>query len=255
MKRIILSIVFFAIFGLCSVFAKTRFKALVLYENGGNHTSFTKEARLWIDSLARIKHFDADYVLNTNEFSPNFLSAYQLIIQLDFPPYGWQPGAMEAFRDYIEHGRGGWIGLHHATLLGDFDGYKMWPWFSTFMGGIVFKSYIPGFASGEVLVETINHPLFNGLPKHFKIQKEEWYTYDKSPRPNVKVLASVDEKSYMPIDVPKMGDHPVIWTNRKVGSRNVYIFMGHGPDLFSNIFYTRLFENAIDWTVKPYLKH
>jgi len=43
--------------------------------------------------------------------------------------------------------------LHHATLLGEFDGYPMWTWFSGFMGGIRFKNYIPDFAAARVKVE------------------------------------------------------------------------------------------------------
>ncbi len=43
--------------------------------------------------------------------------------------------------------------------------------------------------------------------------------------------ASVDEDSYAPASATKMGDHPVIWSNPHVRARNVYVFMGHGPDL------------------------
>jgi type 1 glutamine amidotransferase len=85
------------------------------------------------------------------------------------------------------------------------------------------------------------------IPESFVIPKEEWYTYDKSPRPNVHVLASVDESSYSPASDIKMGDHPVIWTNDHMTARNVYIFMGHGPDLFENKSFTTIFRNAINW--------
>jgi hypothetical protein len=44
-----------------------------------------------------------------------------------------------------------------------------------------------------------------------------------------------------------MGDHPVIWTNEQMKAKNIYIFMGHSPDLFKNKFYTTLFRNAIFW--------
>jgi type 1 glutamine amidotransferase len=64
---------------------------------------------------------------------------------------------------------------------------------------------------------------------------------------NVHVLASVDEATYAPDSPIKMGDHPVIWTNRKVAARNLYIFMGHSPDLFDNAAYTTLVRNAIFW--------
>jgi hypothetical protein len=46
-----------------------------------------------------------------------------LFIQLDFPPYSWKDKAVKAFEQYINEGRGGWIGFHHATLLGEFDGF------------------------------------------------------------------------------------------------------------------------------------
>jgi len=82
----------------------------------------------------------------------------------------------------------------------------------------------------------------------FQVTTDEWYTWDKSPRPNVHVLANVDESSYRPASTIKMGDHPVIWTNDHIAARNVYIFMGHGPDLFDNPFYTALLKNAIFWT-------
>jgi hypothetical protein len=86
-----------------------------------------------------------------------------------------------------------------------------------------------------------------GLPESFVITKEEWYTYDQSPRANVHVLASVDESTYSPASAVQMGDHPVIWTNERVAARNLYIFMGHGPWLFESKAFTTLFLNAILW--------
>jgi uncharacterized protein len=57
----------------------------------------------------------------------------------------------------------------------------------------------------------------------------------------------VDESSYFPDTTVKMGDHPVIWTNDRVKARNVYIFMGHSPELFDDWVYRRLVKNAIFW--------
>ncbi len=141
----------------------------------------------------------------------------------------------------------GWIGFHHASLLGEFDGYKMLQWFSVFIGGIIYKNYILTFASATVKVEEKGHPVMHGTPSSFSIEKEEWYTYNKSPRANVHIIASVDESTYNPKSYIKMGDHPVIWTNLNFPARNVYIFMGHSPDLFNNSYYTTIFRNAIFW--------
>jgi type 1 glutamine amidotransferase len=224
-----------------------KFRVIAIAEAGGIHKPFVDAAKVWLAQEAIADNFSIDYIENTDKIDKAFLAQYQLFIQLNYPPYAWKPAAMEAFRDYIEQGRGGWIGFHHATLLGEFDGYPIWPWFSDFMGGIRFKEYIATFASGKVMVEDKSHPVMQGLGDSFEIKDEEWYTYDKSPRPNVHVLASVDESTYSPDSKIKMGDHPVVWTNDRMRARNVYIFMGHRPEHFANPAYIRLFHNAILW--------
>jgi type 1 glutamine amidotransferase len=224
-----------------------RFHVLALYENGGHHLDYSRRAKSWLDQLAADSNFAIDYIQNTDSLNGSFLGKYQLFIQLDYPPYGWGDQAGKAFEDYIGQGRGGWIGFHHATLLGEFDGYPMWQWFSQFMGGIRYKNYIAGFVEGKVRVEDGRHPVMRGVEDSMLVKKEEFYTYDQSPRPRVHVLASVDEGSYVPGTDIKMGDHPVIWTNEGVKARNVYIFMGHSPILFDDPSYRKVFSNAIFW--------
>jgi uncharacterized protein len=227
--------------------AHHKFRVLAIAEKGGIHQPFVDAARVWLAREAVEDGFVIDYVENTDQINRDFLSHYQLFIQLNYPPYAWKPEAAEAFKEYIEEGRGGWIGFHHATLLGEFDGYPMWPWFSEFMGGIRWKDYIAKFATGTVKVEAPDHPVMRGVPGTFVVKDEEWYTYDKSPRSSVHVLASVDENTYTPQTTIKMGDHPVIWSNEQMKARNVYIFMGHHPNLFENSAFTTIFHNAILW--------
>jgi type 1 glutamine amidotransferase len=222
----------------------------VLFENGGHHLEFTNAAQPWLNKLAADSNFSITYIQKTDSINEVFLSKYQLFIQLDYPPYGWTTAAMDAFKNYIEKGKGGWIGLHHATLLGEFDGFSMWSWFSDFMGGIKFKNYIPTFAAGQVNIEDGKHPCMKNLPLQFTIMKEEWYTWDKSPRSNVHVLVSVNESSYVPNSPIKMGDHPVVWTNEHLSRKKYLYFHGSGPDLFENKFYTSLFANAIFWAAE-----
>ena len=226
---------------------KPRFQVVAIAEAGGIHKPFVDAAHIWLDKLAKEENFSVDYIENTDKINDDFLSYYKLFIQLNYPPYMWTPTALAAFKKYIEEGRGGWIGFHHATLLGEFDGYAMWPWFSDFMGGIRFKDYIAEFATAHVIVEDPQHPVMHGVPANFVIENEEWYVWDKSPRPNVRVLARVDESTYTPDTPKKMGNHPVIWSNEHVKARNVYIFMGHHPELFQNSNFTTIFRNSIFW--------
>ncbi len=228
---------------------KPRFRVIALAEIGGGHARFDTAAKIWLNKLAIDSNFSIDYITDTKPITKEFLSKYKLFIQLDYPPYPWSDTAQMAFENYIKKGKGGWIGFHHPTLLGVFDGYPIWQWYSQFMGSIEFKNYIPGGASALLNVEDRDHPIMKGLPASF-ITKDEWYIYNQSPRANIHVLASIDEATYDPQKNVKMGDHPVIWTNEHVKARNIYIAMGHFPSLFQDENYTTLVRNVIFWAVK-----
>lgn len=247
MRKIYLLLIIFVLpLFLCE--AQVKFKVLVLTERGGQHGAFTDEALKWLNTFSKENNFEFLEVNNTKLITKEFLSDYKTIIQLDYPPYTWTKEAETAFIDYIEKGKGGWVGFHHATLLGEFDGYPLWQWFSDFMGGIRFKNYIAPLASATVYVENIEHPVMKGVHNSFLISNDEWYTFDKNPRPNVHVLAHVDESSYQPVSDIKMGDHPAIWVNSKVKARNVYFLMGHSNSLFASEDFKKMFANAILWT-------
>lgn len=225
-------------------------KVLVLTERGGQHGGFTDAGLKWLAAEGAKGNFSITEINNARNITEAYLSQFSLVIQLDFPPYTWPKEAEGAFVKYIEEGRGGWIGFHHATLLGEFDGYPMWQWFSDFMGGVRFKNYIAPLADGTLIVEDKQHPVMKDVPASFVVPDDEWYTYDKSPRPNVHVLANVDESSYTPASDIKMGDHPVVWVNESKKARNVYFQIGHSSKLYETEGFTTMFRNAINWTLE-----
>lgn len=225
-------------------------KVLVLTERGGQHGGFTDAGLKWLAAEGAKGNFSITEINNARNITEAYLSQFSLVIQLDFPPYTWPKEAEDAFVKYIEEGRGGWIGFHHATLLGEFDGYPMWQWFSDFMGGVRFKNYIAPLANGTLIVEDKQHPVMKDVPASFVVPDDEWYTCDKSPRPNVHVLANVDESSYTPASDIKMGDHPVVWVNESKKARNVYFQIGHSSKLYETEGFTTMFRNAINWTLE-----
>jgi type 1 glutamine amidotransferase len=227
-----------------------RFRVVAMAEPNGIHAPYVAAAKKWLNERAIADHFSIDYIENADRIDEDFLSRYDVFIQLDHPPYRWDPTAKAAFEKFITQGKIGWIGFHHASLLGEFDGYPMWKWFSEFLGGIRWKAYIKDFAAATVKIEDAAHPIMRGVPASFWIKVEEWYTWDKNPRPNVHVIATVDESTYTPDSKIKMGDHPVIWSNDRVAARNVYIFMGHSPVLFEVEEYKTIFRNAILWAAR-----
>jgi type 1 glutamine amidotransferase len=226
-----------------------KFNAIVLTERGGNHESFVTAALDWIKKYSEEENFEFIEINDPDTITKEFLNGYKLFIQLNYPPYMWTVESKTAFEDYIDNGKGAWIGFHHASLLGEFDGYPIWPWFSDFLGTIRFKNYVAKRADGEVHVENKRHPIFAKLPSHFNLPGEEWYTFDKNPREKVEVLATVDENSYKPATDVKMGDHPVVWTNPKKKAKNIYFLFGHHGGLFEVKEFKQLLGNSITWAV------
>ena len=225
-------------------------RVLVLYEGAGHHKDFTDSVLPWLRSVAGEEHLVLTEITRTDGIDDDYLDGFDVVVQLDYAPYGWPEDAVEAFERYVDEGRGGWVGFHHASLLGEFDGFPMWDWFSGLLGGIRYDNYIADLTDGTVHVEDASHPVMVGVPATFVIPDDEFYTYDKSPRqcPDVHVLATVDENSYT-LETPiKMGDHPVIWTNTAKKGRNVYFQYGHSPKLGSNEAFRTLLLNAIHWT-------
>lgn len=225
-------------------------KVLVLTERGGVHEGFVAAALNWLKLFSEKQRFELKVIHHPREIENDSLTAYRLFIQLNYPPYNWTPKTMSAFERYIDQGLGSWIGFHHATLLGEFDGYSMWHWFSDFMGGIRFRSYIAKKATANVWVEASHHPVMKGLPSVFSVPDDEWYIFDKNPRTNVKVLATVDESSYQPPSDITMGDHPVIWSNGRKKAKNVYFLIGHSASLVATPAFDKMFANAILWGLK-----
>ncbi len=225
-------------------------RILVIAEQGTGHQPFVDAAKEWLQSIKDSLNVEYTFMTSMKNVEKGTIGQYHAVIQLDYPPYAWSQAVTEDFQKYIDQGQGSYIGFHHATLLGDqFDGYKMWEWFSDFMGSIRFKNYIAPLADGNVCVEDSGHPVMQGVSSTFIIPKDEWYTYDRNPRPNVHVLAHVDEASYTPSSDIKMGDHPVIWTNPKKKARNVYFQMGHVPELMKVEAFEKMFLNAIRWAL------
>jgi uncharacterized protein len=221
------------------------------------HRPYVEAAKTWLDRLAADSNFTVSYLESPNTISDSMLSTVDVIWQMNYTPFRWSAAAKAALERYLDGGRGAWLGVHHASLYGSAVTNETWPWFlDNLIGGINYKNYISKFASGVVRVEDAAHPVFKNVPASFPVTTEEWYVWDRSPRARVHVLASVDESTYEFVDASqrgiRMGDHPVVWTNDKLRSRNLYIFMGHHPNLFANAAYTTLLTNSIMWlATKP----
>ena len=84
---------------------------------------------------------------------------------------------------------------------------------------------------------------------------DEWYAFKENPRPNVNVLARLDESSVKKgrkdeNDKWRMGDHPLIWWTEKDEMRSFYTVFGHTHEAFQDELVIEHITNAINWAAK-----
>ena len=123
-----------------------------------------------------------------------------------------------AFEDYIQAG-GGYAGVHAAA-----DTEYDWGWYGDLVGAY-FNSH-PANQTATVDVEDAEHPSTACVPAEWA-RFDEWYNYRANPRPDVNVLATLDESSYSPGGGAMGADHPIAWYHEFDGGRAWYTGMGH----------------------------
>ncbi|MBS1608752.1 MAG: ThuA domain-containing protein [Bacteroidetes bacterium] len=243
-KTGLLIILFIIAVSLLSVTKPPRFNVFVTLSKAKDHLKMMAAAKPFLEKIAADNNFFIDITDDTSKINDANLSKYQVFVQLQQAPFDLSYSQQDAIRKFVEQGKG-WVGIHAAGLPGkSFVGpdKKYWQWYEDFIGGISYSPH-PAFQKGIVQVEDHEHPVMKNLPGRFEVP-DEWYEFDKSPRPNVHVLAVADESSYK--QNKPMGDHPIIWTNEKY-RRMVYIAIGHDASLCTDKNYTILITNAILW--------
>ena len=148
-------------------------RVIALAEPGQTiHQPFADAAIRWLRDTAAREGFAVDYIRTTDPIDEAYIAAHDLFIQVNYPPYRWTPVAEAAFRKAMNRepsdGSGSITLLCSANSMASkrpLNSISSW-------AGIVFKSYIPDFATCSVHVEDAAHPVFNDLPAAFKIEND-----------------------------------------------------------------------------------
>jgi uncharacterized protein len=224
----------------------TNFKVLVVASQAKDHWKSISVGKSFFEKLGADNHFSVDFTDDTSKINDANLAKYQVFVMFHLAPFDMSASQQAALQKFVEHGKG-WVGIHAAGLTGkEFLGpnpkSQYWQWFEGFMGGVTYLPH-PAYQDGTVVVEDHTHPVTKNLPAKFWMS-DEWYEYNKSPRGNVRVLATADESTYK--QNKPMGDHPIIWTNENF-HRMIYICVGHSPTALTNPSYVILLRDAILW--------
>jgi type 1 glutamine amidotransferase len=189
-----------------------------------------------IQALGASHGFRVDATEDADAFTTPNLRRYQAVVFVSTTGNPLPlPEQRSAFERYIARG-GGFVGIHAAA-----DGGYDWPWYGGLIGAY-FRTH-PAAAPATVQVARHDTAATAALPDQWP-RFDEWYDFRTNPRPDVRVLATVDESTYAG---GGMGaDHPIAWCHRYDGGRAVYTAMGHTIEAYSDPLFLDHLRGAID---------
>ena len=211
---------------------------------GYRHESISSGLKMLYDQSKK-----QNWVITATEdaglFTDEFLSKFNVIVFLNPTGDAIDEAGQAAFEKFMNKGKG-FVGIHAAADC-EYD----WDYYDKLLGAH-FKTH-PAQQKATVVFENLDHPAmspFKGMKSYTTY--DEWYTFKANPRPNVNVLANLDESSIKKFDNDnfRMGDHPIIWWQEKNGVRSFYTGFGHTHEAFQDKLIIEHITNAINWAVR-----
>jgi glucose/arabinose dehydrogenase/type 1 glutamine amidotransferase len=229
----------FLLFTLASCSSKRSSKPsiLVFYKTGGYYHESIPSGVKAIQELGLKNDFDVDTTTNAGMFVEDSLKKYAAIVFLSSTLELLAGNQEIALERYIQAG-GGFVGIHAAA-----DAEYDWKWYVQMIGAS-FKSH-PANQEATLIINDKNHPSTNFLPATWT-RTDEWYNF-KNLNPDVKVLISIDEKSYQG---GENGDkHPMAWYHNFDGGRVFYTELGHTNESFVEPMYLKHILGGIQYAI------
>jgi type 1 glutamine amidotransferase len=219
-------------------------RVLVFSKTSGWHHSSIPNGIAAIQKLGQENNFDVDTTINTSYFNEDSLKNYSTVIFLSTTEDVLNSDQQVAFERYIQAG-GGFVGVHAAA-----DTEYDWGWYGRLVGGYFFdhpgiNDTFPNVQEGVLNVLDKNNNATKHLPQQWK-KKDEFYSFKKLNK-DVKVLMSLDEKSYG--GGKKMGEHPMAWYHEYDGGRAFYTALGHTEESYTDPLYLKHLLAGIQYAI------
>ena len=185
-----------------------------------------------IEQLGRRHGFRVDHTEDAGRFTRRGLARYDAVVFLSTTgdPLG-RTAQKRALRRYVERG-GGFFGIHAAS-----DTAPGLALVRPARRGALPQPRAGNPARGRErrAPASAGH---RGLPAAWSRQ-DEWYAFKSNPRRRVRVLATVDERTYPAGDSAMGADHPIAWCRREGRGRSVYTAMGHTSESYAEPLFRR----------------
>ncbi|MBC6491842.1 ThuA domain-containing protein [Flavihumibacter stibioxidans] len=203
-------------------------RVLVFSKTAGFYHNSIPDGIAAIQKLGKENGFDVDTTVNAAWFTDDSLKKYSAVIFLSTTGDVLNNYQEAAFERYIQSG-GGYVGIHAAS-----DTEYEWGWYGRLAGAYFLdhpgiNDTFPNVQPGVLNVVDRSHISTKHLEEKWN-KTDEFYSFKKM-NPDVKVLVTVDEKSYKG---GKNGDHhPMSWYHEYDGGRAFYTNMGHTKETFT----------------------
>jgi type 1 glutamine amidotransferase len=181
--------------------------------------------------------YQAETTEDAAQFVADNLARFQVVVFLMTTGDVLDDTQQAAFEAWMSAG-GSYMGVHSAA-----DTEYDWPFYGQLVGA--YFSRHPDIQKATVRIEATTHPTTVGLPDPWS-RTDEWYDFRTNPRPNVTVLATLDESTYTG---GMMGaDHPIVWAHDTAGGgRAFYTAMGHTPESYGEAPFRQHLVAALRW--------
>jgi type 1 glutamine amidotransferase len=213
------------------------FRVLLFSRTAGYRHASIPDAVAALTDLGAAGGYIAEATEDPAQFSADNLARFQVVVFLLTTGDVLDDTQQAAFEGWIAAG-GGYVGVHSAA-----DTEYTWPFYGALVGAYFLAH--PAIQRASVTIEDADHPATRGLPSPW-VRTDEWYDFQVNPRPNVTVLATVDETTYVG---GMMGaDHPIAWSHdTPAGGRAFYTAMGHGSDSYADPAFRDHLVGALRW--------
>ena len=192
-----------------------------------------------IQKLGVENNFLVDTTKNAEVFNDDELKKYSAIVFLSTTGNILDAKQEAAFERYIQAG-GGFVGVHAAT-----DTEYDWGWYGKLVGAY-FDSHPAGTPEADFIIKDNTFGATNMFADSIWHRADELYNFKKI-NPEVKVLMTVDEKTYQG---GKNGEHhPMSWYHEYDGGRAFYTALGHTDESFSEELYLKHLLGGIKYAI------
>ncbi len=222
-----------------------QFSTLVFTKTAGYRHEAILSGVQAIKELGKKHYFDVFWTEDANVFTKEKLADFDVIIFLNNDGDILNDNQREAFKQFIEKGKG-YVGIHGASAC-----EQNWDWYGQLVGRLFIKH--PKIQTARIQIMDHDFSGMSRFPGHM-LWTDEWYVFGEELSDSLHYLMTVDENTYDTKRTWKEGEdhsmgefHPIAWYHEVHGGRSFYTALGHMNEAFQDEIFLEHIYGGIFW--------